>query len=452
MTSSESNCMRAAKWISSGRVNEKACSLPPETYQKTFHLDGLPAQAKLTVTALGIYEAYLNGKKVGEDFFTPGYTNYKSHIQVQEYDVSALLKEGENVLEVTVANGWYLGRIGNQFNVYGNCRALLAELALDGAVIPTDESWRVTLDGPVRFADFYDGETIDLRKKERQYFPVQLYAGKTPKLLPHFGTFVRAQEALVPVGSRQGARGTIYDFGQNFAGVVRLKVRAKEGTCITVRHAEILMDGKLFNENYRTAKAALTLIAREGENEFFPTFTYMGFRYAEISGDKPIEVLSVEGVVYSSEMRHIGSFACSDERLNRLQSCLVWNLKSNFVEIPTDCPQRDERLGWTGGDMHLLAHGLLQLRHLYVHEQVALRPLFPSGGRGGAQCRAEHGHVRPEPQKAHSAHDVGRFRRRRAVDALSCLRRQGKSQRALPAHEGVCAQRKAGGGAPRQGA
>ena len=348
MTSSENNCMRAAKWISSGRVNEKACSLPPETYQKTFHLDGLPAQAKLTVTALGIYEAYLNGKKVGEDFFTPGYTNYKSHIQVQEYDVLPLLKAGENVLEVTVANGWYLGRIGNQFNVYGNCRALLAGLTFDGAVIPTDESWRVTLDGPVRFADFYDGETIDLRKKERQYFPVQLYAGKTPKLIPHFGTFVRAQEALVPVGSRQGARGTIYDFGQNFAGVVRLKVRAKEGTCITVRHAEILMDGKLFNENYRTAKAALTLIAREGENEFFPTFTYMGFRYAEISGDKPIEVLSVEGVVYSSEMRHIGSFACSDERLNRLQSCLVWNLKSNFVEIPTDCPQRDERLGWTG--------------------------------------------------------------------------------------------------------
>ena len=332
-----------AKWITSGRENDRACSLPPETFQKTFALDKVPERARLFVTALGIYEVFLNGKRVGRDLFTPGYTDYKRRVQVQEYDVSSLLRTGENVLEVTVANGWYLGRIGNKYNVYGRRRALLLELDCGEVRVATDESWEVTEDGEVRFADFYDGETIDLRKKERRFAPVCLFDGPTPALVPHTGAFVREVGVLTPE-----RKGNLFDFKQNFAGVVRLKVRAKEGTVLTVRHGEILMDGKLFNGNYRSAKATLSLICREGENEFCPTFTYMGFRYAEITGNAPFELLSVEGVVYSSEMARRGTFSCGNENINKLQSCIEWGITSNFVDIPTDCPQRDERMGWTG--------------------------------------------------------------------------------------------------------
>ncbi|MCM1532378.1 MAG: glycoside hydrolase family 78 protein [Ruminococcus flavefaciens] len=336
------------KWITSGKTNDKTCSLPPEIYRKKFTVANLPEKATLTVTALGIYEISVNGKKAGDYFFAPGYTNYKKHMQVQEYDVSGLISAGVNVIEITVANGWYLGRIGNKYNVYGSCRAVIAELDLDGNVIGTDETWQVTFDGRVRFSDFYDGETIDNTEREKSYRSVSVFNGFTPKLMPHFGAFVRAHERFVPVKYWKSAKGTIYDFGQNFSGVVRLKAKAEKGTTIKVKHAEIVMNGEIFTKNYRSAKVELNLICKEGENEFFPEFTFTGFRYVEITSDKPIEVIEIEGVALYSEIEKRGNFSCSDERLNKLQSCLVWSMKSNYVDIPTDCPQRDERLGWTG--------------------------------------------------------------------------------------------------------
>lgn len=336
------------KWITSGKINDKACSLPPEIYRKEFTIGNLPEKATLTVTALGIYEVSINGKMVSDYCFTPGYTNYKKHIQVQNYDITALLSQGENVIEITVANGWYLGRIGNQSNVYGNIRAVIAEIDVDGSVIGTDESWQVTFDGKIRFSDFYDGETIDNNDREKTYQSVTAFHGFTPKLLPHFGAFVRAHETFAPVKSWKGASGTIYDFGQNFSGAVRLKVKAEKGTVVKVKHAEIVINNEIFTKNYRSAKVELNLICKDGENEFYPAFTFTGFRYVEITSDKPIEVVSVEGVALYSEIAKRGTFSCSDERINKLQSCLVWSMKSNYVDIPTDCPQRDERLGWTG--------------------------------------------------------------------------------------------------------
>lgn len=340
--------LNKAKWITSGKANDKTCSLPPETYRKEFSVEKLPSKATLQVTALGIYEVTINGKRLGDYLFTPGYTNYKSHIQVQTYDITEYLTRGSNVIEITVANGWYLGRIGNKYNVYGDCRALIAEFAIGENMIGTDESWQVTFDGKVRFADFYDGETIDNSEREKAYRNVTIYDGFTPRLLPHFGAFVRAHETFAPVKSWKSAKGTIYDFGQNFSGVVKLKVKAGKGTIVTVKHAEIVMDNEIFTKNYRSAKAELNLICKEGENEFYPTFTFTGFRYVEVASDKPIEVINIEGVAFYSEMKRRGEFNCSDERLNKLQSCLVWSMKSNYVDIPTDCPQRDERLGWTG--------------------------------------------------------------------------------------------------------
>jgi alpha-L-rhamnosidase len=338
----------SAQWISSGIKNDKTCSLPPETYQKVFSLTALPKTAHLYISALGIYEAVINGQKVSEDFFAPGYTNYKSHVQFQAYEIARFLKQGENTLAVTVANGWFLGRIGNKYNVYGNMRALVAELHLDDTIIGTDESWQISFEGAVRFADFYDGQIIDNTSREPDWQAVHLFTGKAPRLLPHLGTFVRECQVFLPRNSWKSKNGMTYDFGQNFAGTVRLRVKASEHTAITIRHAEILQSGEIFTKNYRSAKATLTFICKEGEQTFFPQFTYTGFRYVEISGDKPIELLSIEGVAFSSEMPTLGKFACSNERINQFQNCVVWNEKSNFMDIPTDCPQRDERLGWTG--------------------------------------------------------------------------------------------------------
>lgn len=331
-----------ARWIMSGAVNDKSCSLPPEIYRKTFSLKEIES-TRLRITALGIYTAYINGKRVGNDYFTPGYTNYKSHVQLQSYDVSALVKPGQNEIEITVANGWYLGRIGNKFNVFGNCRAVMAELTAGNESVITDESWLVSFDGETRFSDFYDGETIDRSPRVKCWQAAKLFAGKVPELIEQIGTFVREMGVLTPERS-----GNIFDFGQNFAGTVCLKVRASSGTVITVRHAEILTDGKPFFDNYRSARATLTFICAEGENEFLPRFTYTGFRYVEISSSGSADIVSVTGIVLHSDMRHIGNFACSDERLNKLHNCILWSAKSNFMDIPTDCPQRDERLGWTG--------------------------------------------------------------------------------------------------------
>lgn len=336
------------KWITSGKINDKRCSLPPEVYQKIFPVEKMPQKAILTITALGIYEAKINGSRVGDYFFTPGYTNYKKHIQVQEYDVTELLFQGNNTIEITIANGWYLGRIGNQSNVYGNSRAVIAELNIDDNILATDDTWQVTFDGNIRFADFYDGETIDNNKTIKTFQNAVLFRGFTPNLLPHYGAFVCAHETFAPVKSWHGKKGTIYDFGQNFSGIVKLKLKAETGTNVKVKHAEIVIDNEIFTKNYRSAKAESNLICRGGENELFPTFTFAGFRYVEVTSDRPIEVMSIEGVALYSEMAKRGLFFCSDERLNKLQSCLVWSMKSNYVDIPTDCPQRDERLGWTG--------------------------------------------------------------------------------------------------------
>jgi len=341
------------KWIGSGKQNDKHNSLPPELFRKQIHIRENLSYATLCITAMGIYEANLNGQKVGNAWFTPGYTHYESYVQYQSYDVTGMLRIGENTLDVTVANGWWLGRIGAKNNNYGDRRGLLAALHLvyeDGStqIIGTDESWMVTQDTPVRFADFYNGETIDLSCTEEswKFQPAQVLSCRVPEVKPHIGTFVTEDQRLTPVKKQ----GKIYDFGQNHAGVIRLVVRAAKGTIITIRHAEILgNDGKLFTKNLRRAKQTLTLTCGKNDiNEFLPKFTFMGFRYAEVSSTAPIKIQKIESIVLTSYCKPIGNFSCSDEKLNRLQQNVQWGQCSNFLEIPTDCPQRDERMGWCG--------------------------------------------------------------------------------------------------------
>ncbi|MCM1234563.1 MAG: glycoside hydrolase family 78 protein, partial [Ruminococcus flavefaciens] len=282
-------------------------------------------------------------------WFTPGYTHYESYVQYQTYDVSALLNAGENTLDIIVANGWWLGRLGNKNNRYGNHRGVIAELKLDNKTIATDESWQVTADTPERFADFYDGQTIDLTRADEklwQFVPVTVLAEKLPALHKHYGAHVQEEQRLIPIARENG----VYDFGQNHAGVLHIVVEAPKGTVITVRHGEIRdRDGGLFTKNLRTAKATLTLICgRDGLNEFSPRFTFMGFRYVELKADKAVKIQTLESIVLTSDCERIGDFSCSNPLLNRLYQNTQWGQSSNFVDIPTDCPQRDERMGWTG--------------------------------------------------------------------------------------------------------
>lgn len=338
-----------AKWIGSGQKNDKRNALPPELFRKTFVLETAPQKAELLVSALGIYEARINGQRVGRDYFTPGYTHYESYVQYQTYHVAELLRPGKNTLDILVANGWWLGRLGSKNNRYGNCRGLIAALKLDGRAVVTDESWQVTADTPERFADFYDGETIDLTRADEadwRFEPARLLGGRLPSLRKHYGAYVREEQQLNPTARSGG----IYDFGQNHAGVLRVTVEASKGTVLTIRHGEILdRDGGLFTKNLRSARAELKLICgKDGLNEFAPHFTFMGFRYAEIKASKAIKVCKIESAVLTSDCGPIGDFSCSNPLLDRLYQNIQWGQRSNFIDIPTDCPQRDERMGWTG--------------------------------------------------------------------------------------------------------
>jgi alpha-L-rhamnosidase len=346
------------KWIWTGRQNDKKNSLPPELFQKTVAVQEKPVRAVLYASAMGIYEAELNGAKIGDSFFTPGYTHYQSYLQFQTYDVTDLMRAGENDLRIMVANGWYLGTIGNKNKIYGAHRGLIAELHLwykDGShtILATDESWRQTVDTPLRYADFYNGQTIDGTWADEltwRWEPARELAEQFSELKPHFGAFVREDQRLVPVSLHTTNGGMVYDFGQNHAGVLRVVVDAPRGTTITIRHSEILTeDGSLFTKNLRKAKQQLTLVCgKDGVQEFLPRFTFMGFRYVEVKTDRSVKILEVESIVLTSDAKKTGEFSCSDPLLTRLQQNIQWGQRSNFIEIPTDCPQRDERMGWTG--------------------------------------------------------------------------------------------------------
>lgn len=348
------------KWITDTdyRFTEKKVSPKPMTFRRALRFSKPVQSAKLYVTAIGIYELQLNGEKVGKDYFMPGFTSYTSRLQYQCYDITRSLT-GNDTLTAVVAGGWAVGAfVFTRVNrVTAPRQAFLAELRvtfIDGSkqVIGTDTDWQVTLNGNVKEAEFYDGETydatVDLNKTD--WRPAGIERVKIrPALLAQYGPAVRAHEEFKPVSVTKAKSGElIYDFGQNFAGVVRLKIKGRAGQKIVVRHAEILTkEGELNTAFLRSAKCTATYICREGVQEYMPRMTYMGFRYAGITG-AAAEDLEVVGVALYSDLEQTGSFRCSNEMLNQLQSNIVWGGKSNFVDIPTDCPQRDERMGWTG--------------------------------------------------------------------------------------------------------
>lgn len=342
----------SAKWITHDLPEEEtACPI----YVKEFQVEKEIEKVRVYATSLGIYEVKINGEKVGDSYFTPGWTNYKKRLQYQTYKVDGLLK-GHNKIEMTVGNGWYKGIFGFYCmpNHYGNRVAALAEIHItytDGSreIISTDESWNVTT-GQIRYSEIYMGETMDSTFIKLELSKAVLTSFDNNRLVAQESEPVRitkklpAKELIItPKGER------LIDFGQILTGFVEFKVSGIEGQKITIRHAEVLdKEGNFYPETLRKAISTDNFICNGQEQTFTPHFTFHGFRYICIEGLEDIELDNFTACVLHTEMDETGTFITSDPLVNQLQSNIQWSQRGNFLDIPTDCPQRDERLGWTG--------------------------------------------------------------------------------------------------------
>lgn len=347
-----------ARWITDRTIRTPDKGSPvPLAVRGTFAARGEVRRAWLEATALGVYELELNGAKVGDEYFAPGFTSYRHHVQYQTHDVTDAVRE-HNVVTATIAGGWAVGSFTHKrkSRLYADRQAFLCEIHVEYAdgsvdVVGTGRDWEVSTDGPFRMAEWYDGETFDatVDPARQTWRRADLTAPKgSPRLLADYGAPVRAHEVLTPISRTVAPSGeVVYDLGQNFAGVVRAEIRGMRGQTVTFRHAEVLVDGELFVKSLRTAKATATYTCVDGAQTYSPRLTYMGFRYVGVSGVDPDD-LDLTGVVLHSDLPETGSFTSSNPLLNQLQSAIRWGGKSNLVDIPTDCPQRDEREGWTG--------------------------------------------------------------------------------------------------------
>lgn len=337
---------------------------PSPYFRKEFAVAGQVRRAILRVTALGICKVSLNGRFVDEDRFVPGWTDYRKRIYYEEYDVTDRIGS-ENCLSAVLGDGWYAGILGSRTerNYYGDTpmfrAALLLETEEGARTIVTGGDWKCSL-GEIRGNDFFNGEIWDARERQIGYdaygfddtgwLPAAVSEGEFPEPEPAPCERVRVAETLRPVRTQEREGKLLFDFGQNFAGVLRVTVRGERGSRIVLRHGEMLRpNGGLYTGNLRTAAATDTyILAGGGEEVFEPLFTYHGFRYAEASLEGKVQIVRAEGLVIWSELKRTGLFRCDNEIISKVYSNALWGQKSNFVSVPTDCPQRDERLGWTG--------------------------------------------------------------------------------------------------------
>lgn len=347
---------RNAKWIRASEYTGDVCPV----FTGAWKADKEIGSATLRITSLGVYEALLNGTRVGDFILAPGWTSYGKRLQVQTYDVTGLVSS-ENQLEVTVGKGWYAspmpGWIGPADRAERAQRAvgLLAELKIlyrDGTEesIVTDETWKWR-ESCIRFSEIYDGETYDAAFEDAQLKPVLCFEGPYEALIPQEGEEVREMERvsaksvfLSPAGEM------IVDFGQEVTGYVEFAVHAGQGEKIRILHGEMLdCDGNFYNANYRSAKAEINYTCRQGYQVWHPHLTFFGFRYLKLAAFPHMPAPEqFTAIVLYSDMKRTGYIRCGHDGLNRLVSNVIWGQKGNFLDVPTDCPQRDERLGWTG--------------------------------------------------------------------------------------------------------
>lgn len=343
----------------------------PQYLRKGFELTKEVASARLYITAKGVFDVAINGKDVSDDVMPPGYTPYKKRIETITYDVIDLIESGQNTIGVEVAAGWHSGRLGWMKSYWSDIESpkILCQLEVkmkDGSIetIVSDASWKGTTNGPIRVSEIYDGETYDANLEmpnwtsnnfdDINWKMVDAFAiDNTISLEPKRHTTVKGkiEIATKEVIKKDGA--AIFDLQQNMVGVPLLKVPMKKGETLKIRFAEMLSpDGTFYTENYRTALSTnYYTAAQDGVIEWSPKFTFHGFRFVELSGFDASKEPSKDwltGIVQYSDFEENGKFSTSNEKLNQLQSNIVWGLRGNFFDIPTDCPQRDERMGWTG--------------------------------------------------------------------------------------------------------
>jgi len=359
-----------AHWIETSiqNTNGKPEKHPVPLLRAGFNVAGKPVtRARLYATALGLMSFEVNGHRVSRNVLAPEWTDYRKRSRCQVYDVGALLRSGSNVIGAQLANGWYSGHIGNgHFRYWGKQPALLAQLEVtyaDGSTdrLVTDGSWRWA-PGPIASTDFMLGENYDARLEtpawsntgfdDHAWQPVRLRDELARPIDAQTTESVRVTGELPAKSVSEPSHDRwVFDLGQNMVGVVRLRVTAPVGTTVTIRHAEMLNpDGAMYVANLRGAPSIDTYICKGGGPEIWqPAFTFHGFRYVELSGlpAKP-GLDAVTGVVIGSDIQRAGTFTCSDERIDRLQSNIWWGQRGNYLSVPTDCPQRDERLGWMG--------------------------------------------------------------------------------------------------------
>lgn len=360
-----------AQWIGAGLSGGARSMIPVPYLRKGFTVDGEITSARLYITALGLFECTINGQRVGKDIFAPGWTDYKKRIQYLTYDVTSLLQSGNNAIGAVLGDGWavgYIGWLGRQN--YVDRPQLLAQIEItlsDGSTqtIISDESWLYQF-GPITHSDFLMGEAYDARKElpgwdmpnadVANWQPVHPFSHSEITLMAQTGPTVQPIQELVPVAepldrSGMGRSRWLFDMGQNMVGRVRFSGAAPAGTTVIFRFAEVLdADGSPYTTNLRAAHATDYYTFKGEDAEIWESkFTFHGFRYVEIEGyPGDVNKDTITGVVLHSDMEKTGTFECSDPLLNQLQSNILWGQKGNFLDLPTDCPQRDERLGWTG--------------------------------------------------------------------------------------------------------
>lgn len=362
----------SADWIASPLDKE----IQPVMYRE-FTLDAPVSEvvcARLYITGLGVYEAGLNGEKAGEEYLAPFYNDYRFWIQYQTYDVTQLLCPGENVLSVMLGDGWYKGRFSyldeaRVTEIYGDKFLAAAQLLItykDGSQqkITTDENWKC-LPSPVLFSNIYDGEVYDANRDFRdcsgkicarakeEAVPVSRASAPKAKLTERLSVPVTIHERLRPVSLLMTPAGEqVLDFGQEITGWVEFDCKAEKGTRIYLQYGEILQDGNFYRDNLRTAKAEFTYICDGSSAHVRPHFTFYGFRYVKVTGmtltRENLDSFAFEACAVYSDLERTGRITTANEKVNRLIENTLWGQKGNFLDVPTDCPQRDERLGWTG--------------------------------------------------------------------------------------------------------
>lgn len=361
---------------------------PASVLEGRVTLDAVTGHEVLRVAAQGLYVAFVNGSRVGEMRLTPGWTVYDDRIAAQEHRVSDLLREGENTVTLWLGDGWFRGRLLWDDNpvteVWGNARAAIVELRRgEETLLGTGPDWRSGT-APVTRQGIYEGETFDARETasaEGGVREVTFAARTVVQECPP----VRDLAPITPVERWEEEGAEVLDFGQNIAGVVRLCAEGPEGARVVVEHAEVLgPDGRIDNRNYRAADARAELILAGAPVEWRPEFTFMGFRYARLTCEGGARVTSAEAIPISSmDEAPIGTFECGVPEVNRLVLNTLWSLRGNFIEVPTDCPQRDERLGWTG-DAQVFAATALWMADAHAFFRKYLRDLIADQREDGA--------------------------------------------------------------------